>query len=127
MPARKGGVGHGHGAIAKDDNLQFADFVRPCWALESPCFQSETSGSRVFCCGGEVFLKFLSLRPSSRAMQTAEVMIEPWRWSPLPFSKSLRRDFCKKPKEQKPKGFYYNKEKGRWMEHGKEDLKTKVG
>ena len=26
-------------------------------------------------------------------------------------------------KEQKPKGFYYNKEKGRWMEHGKEDLK----
>eukprot|EP00434_Breviolum_minutum_P032946 symbB.v1.2.029147.t1/scaffold3160.1/size62170/7 len=23
--------------------------------------------------------------------------------------------------EQKPKGFYYNKEKGRWMEHGKEE------
>lgn len=96
----RGGVGLGRGAIAKDDDLQFAEALRGYVGLwKVLVFSRKPQEAKFFFLCEEVFLKFLYLRLSSRAMQMAEVMIEPWRWRASPktvdtatgFGRKLRR------------------------------------
>lgn len=101
----RGGVGLGRGAIAKDDHLQFAEALRGYVGLwKVLVFSRKPQEAKFFFLCGEVFLKFLYLRLSSRAMQMAEVMIEPLRWRASPKKWTLQLDLDANCEGAKTKG-----------------------